>query len=118
LSHQLSRRGAKSSDAEGLARVSHLEGKAAMANDDKWTAEDEERLQRAMRSTVRKAAERERDLKLAIGLLNGGWGNQRGAKRCYNAAEEKLGRKALARLLRNEKPLDSGLRQQLAALFD
>jgi hypothetical protein len=59
-----------------------------------------------------------KDLSLAIGLLTGTWDDEKTAKRYYSPSEEKLGRKAIANLLRSQKPFDSALRRQLAALFD
>jgi hypothetical protein len=59
-----------------------------------------------------------KDLALAIGLLTGTWDAEKAAKRYYSPGEEKLGRKAIANLLRSQKPFDSALRRQLAALFD
>jgi hypothetical protein len=56
------------------------------------------------------------NLTLAIGLLSGAWDGA--AKRYLSGADEKRARKALGRLLRNGKPLDSLLRYQLAELFD
>jgi hypothetical protein len=60
------------------------------------------------------------DLALAICLLTGrhDWKDGLPQKRYLNPDEEFVARKALARLLRNLKPLDSAVRRQLAALFD
>lgn len=91
-----------------------------MTNDEDWTAEDEERLQKLLkRYEARRSIDPEEwDYGLAIGLLTGGWDEEKKAKRYYAADEEKLARNALARLLRSQKPLDAALRRQLAALFE
>jgi hypothetical protein len=61
------------------------------------------------------------DLRLAVSLLTGEHGldeNDRPTKRYLTPDKEFVARKALVRLLRSPKPLDSALRRQLAALFD
>src|SRR3974390_620263 len=60
------------------------------------------------------------DLKSAIALLSGFTESDKKGlptKKYYEGKYENEPRKAIARLLRNRKPLDSALRMQLAALF-
>jgi hypothetical protein len=60
-----------------------------------------------------------RDLRLSIVLLAGAWDDRgKPERRYFDETGERAARKAISRLLRNEKPLDSAIRQQLAALFD
>jgi hypothetical protein len=100
-----------------------------MTNDDDLTPEEEEKFQDLLRRSGRRLAgtynpedeydsDELKDLTIAIGLLTGEWDDKKAAKRYYSGSEEKTARKAIVRLLRNKKPFDAALRNQLATLFD
>jgi hypothetical protein len=64
-------------------------------------------------------AEDLRDLRLSMGFLTGAWDEIGKPEKWYfDETEDREARKAISRHLRSEKPLDSAVRQQLAALFD
>lgn len=109
-----------------------------MANNDAWTAEDEEKLRDLLRRSGRRLAgtynpadeytsDELDDLVMALRLLNGRHDTTGPAgdldkhlplKRYLAGAEEFAARKAIGRLLRNQKSFDRSLRSLLAALFD